>query len=148
MRSVKTGAFFGALWLLGGCMVPDDSPVAGTKPLATLSGREVVAVCDWARDYLGGYMPNAPESDDGSREAQHRCPPTQEDLWDRSDTVGFVYWEEDGCSDALNGLGEDPCRMTVDEFEAFVRGMADDPCIPQTFEFANCSFTYVPPFED
>lgn len=148
MRSVKAGAFLGALWLLGGCMVADESPVAGFKQLDSLTGREVVALCDWARDYMGGYAPNDPTTDEDNRVVRHRCPVTEEDLWDRSNTIRYVYWNDDDCSAIVGALGAPPCRLTVDEYETFVRGLADDPCITQSFEFTYCTLTYEPEFEE
>jgi hypothetical protein len=147
MRSVKAGAFFGAIWLLGGCMVPDESPVAGFKQLAELTGREFVALCEWSRDYMGGYMPNNEETDEGSRESRHRCPPTQGDLWERSDTIKFAYWKSDECGEFVTALGGEPCRLTVDEFETIVRALADDPCNGHAFDFTNCSLSF-PPLSD
>jgi hypothetical protein len=148
MRSVKAGAFFGALWLLGGCMVPDESPVAGWKQLDTLTGREVVDLCEWSRDYMGGYNPNSEETDESSREARHRCPPSQNDLWERSDAIKYAYWKGGECGGFVAGLGAEPCRLTVDEFETIVRALADEPCSGHVFEFTNCSISFPPLFDE
>jgi hypothetical protein len=148
MRSVKVCAFLGALGLLGGCVVSDESPVAGFKQLDSLSGREVVALCDWSRDYWGGYAPNDPTTDEDNRTVRHRCPVTEGDLWDRTDTIKYVYWNEEECGGVVSGLGAAPCRLTVDEWESFVRQSADEPCATQTFDFTNCTLTYVPDFEE
>jgi hypothetical protein len=147
MRFVKTGALFGALWLLGGC-VPEDSPVAGSKPLSTLNGREVLAMCDWALDYWGGYAPNDPGADEDNPEARHRCPPTQEDLWEGVDTVRYILWNSDECSNFLGELAGLGCNLTVDHFEHIVRSVADEPCIEQRIEVSSCVITYVPDFEE
>jgi hypothetical protein len=148
MRSVKVCAFLGALGLLGGCVVSDDSPVAGGKQLDALSGREVVALCDWSRDYWGGYAPNDPTTDEGDRVVRHRCPVNEDDLWDRSDTIRYVYWNDEGCGANISMFGAAPCRLTVDEWETLVRGTGDEPCSTQTFDFNYCTFTYVPEFEE
>lgn len=147
MRFVKSGALFGALWLLGGC-VPEDSPVAGSKRLDALNGREVLAVCDWALDYMGGYAPNDPLTDEDSREARHRCPVTQEDQWGREEIIRYIYWNSPECSEFVGGLGALGCNLTVDHFEHIVRSVADDPCIEQRIQVGSCVFTYIPDFEE
>lgn len=152
MRSVKAaahfGAFWGALWLLCGCVVPDDSPVTGSKRLEALSGREVIDLCDWSRDYMGGYAPNTDEASDEEPEARHRCPPSQDDLWERSDTLKFAFWKSDTCPGNVAQLGGEPCRLIVDEFETIVRALADDPCAGHVFEFDTCVVEFPPLFED
>lgn len=148
MRSVKAGAFFGALWLLGGCTVPEDSPVTGSKSLSEVSGREIVAMCDWALDYMGGYAPDHPDSDEGAREARHRCPVTEEDLWEGVDTIRYILWNEEGCSEFVLALRNTGCNLVVDDFELLVRNIADDPCLQQTFQLGACSYTYLPDFEE
>ena len=84
MRFAKAGLFSGAPWgallLLCGCTVPDGPPVPGSTPLTALTGRELLDVCEWAYDYMGGSDYQHPESDDEEHAAIHVCPPTEEEL--------------------------------------------------------------------
>lgn len=113
MRSLQVGAAIGALCLLGAC-VSDHSSVDGSKRLAQLSGEEVVYLCDWAVDFMGGPA------------AQHSCPrdfeteaDTQVTTWDETECHDFVYqlWELEICN-----------QLSVSQFESHVRDVADDPC--------------------
>jgi hypothetical protein len=145
MRSAKAGLFSGALWgalfLLCGCTVSDEPPVAGSRQLDSLSDYEVVQVCEWARDYMGGYDYRHPESDDDNHTAIHYCPPTDTDLGLPEDNERTYFrWDETVCSERLVAMAGDPCRANVSEFTQYVRQVADTPCADFSLSFRNCTY--------
>jgi hypothetical protein len=142
MRSVKAVLFFGGLWLLGACVVSNDSPVAGSKRIAELDGREIIALCDWARDYMGGIYPNAPEAPEGGA-IGHRCPPTPEDLRDGNAEETYVYWVHDNCPGYLAAQAEAGCQLTVDQFEGWVAQIADSPCDRVVYSDGECTLEWL-----
>lgn len=124
MRSLQVGAVLGALCLLGAC-VPESSPVEGSKQIGQLSGEEVVYLCDWSVDYMGGP------------DAQHTCPPTEDDFqsgqrtyvetWDDQECQDYVYllWETEICN-----------QLSVSQFESYVRDVADQPCKEKAIDYS------------
>lgn len=145
MRSVKAGLFSGALWgtlwLLGGC-VADEPPVDGSKPLASLSGPEFVALCDWAMDYMGGQDYKHPESTEDEHTAVHICPPTDEDLGLPDDNpLRYTRWSDEACvghGGALAGLG-----AIVDDFARLIYTISDRPCVDFALALSTGGYYFV-----
>jgi hypothetical protein len=148
MRSVNAGVYFGALWgallLLCGCTVPSEPPVAGSRSLASLTGLEVVRVCDWARDYMGGEDYKHPESDEEEHTAIHYCPPTEEELGVPEDDERFYFrWDDEFCGDLISLLDSETCSGTVDDFSRVVRKLADAPCVSFSVSLSGgCSYSW------
>jgi len=140
MRSLKAGAFLGALWLLGGCVVADDSGVNGSKTIAALTGREIYDLCEWAKDYMGGLAPNAPDAPDDWA-AGHRCAPTPEQQRE-GEEITYIYWVHENCPPNLAAQAADGCQLTVDDFESWVKEIADAPCEPLTYTLGECSLEW------
>lgn len=139
MRTVRFGAVFGALWLLGSCVpIDSEAPVSGSKQIQQLSGHEIVYLCDWATDYMGGIPSNDEEVDLGMG-IVHRCPPLpdQDDNEER-----FVRFQYEDCpsilaSEALNG-----CTITVAQFSDWIRDAADAPCEYHYLGNGTCEFIW------
>lgn len=129
MPTVRLGAVFGALCVLGACVpVDDDPPVSGSKPIQQLSGHEVVYLCDWALDYMGGYLSN-PEDDPGIGEAiYHRCTGgigVPEEERENEDIRAFRYT---GCLEYLVEKANQGCTLTVNDFAGWIEAIGDTPC--------------------
>lgn len=131
MRSANAGVlsvFCGALWLLSGCTVPSEPPVEGSRQLASLNGLETLEMCDWARDYMGGYDYRHPESDDNNYTAIHYCPPTELDLGlPEENPRRYTRWSDDVCTGHLDSLSGR--SAIVDDFARLVYEVSDRPCI-------------------
>ncbi|ACY18527.1 hypothetical protein [Haliangium ochraceum] len=129
MRFIQAGVVFGALAFSSSCTVPSEPPVSSTKQVGQLTAEEIIDVCDWAVDYLGGYNWNQEDGDDENPTVRHRCPLTMEELADRDNNeVRYVYYNEDSCSEGLSALADASCSPTVGDYAYFIQVSADAPC--------------------
>lgn len=143
MRTVRLGAVFGALCVLGSCIpVDDDPPVTGSKQIQQLSAQEIVALCDWATDYMGGRASNKEDYDRGEG-IYHRCnrdigTPT-EDQDEGEFFISFNYLEcpQNRAAEAAAG-----CTITVSEFAGWLRAAADAPCEPHYVTRGDCTLEW------
>jgi hypothetical protein len=130
MRNVRLGAVFGALCVLGSCVpVDDDPPVQGSKQIQQLSGHEIVALCDWTLDYMGGPQSNQ-EGVNLGEGIVHRCPgdigiPTDEDGAQDLNYVRFVY---DDCPPYLASKAQNGCTLTVNDYASWIEAVGETPC--------------------
>ena len=124
MHSVRLGAVFGALCLLGSCIpVESDPPVSGSKQLRQLSDQEIVSMCDWATDIMGGRESNN-GNDDG---IYHRCPGDIGVPADQQETL-FVFFDYKACPANIAGTATEECTLTVGDFAGWIEAIADEPC--------------------
>jgi hypothetical protein len=131
MRSAKAGVvsvLCGALWLLSACTVPSEPPIAGSRQLASLTGLETIELCDWAREYMGGYDYRHPESDEREYTAVHYCPPTELDLGLPEDNPRrYTRWSDEICAAHVESLGG--YSAIVNDFAQLVYEVSDRPCL-------------------
>ena len=134
----------GALLLLGGCTVADGPPVAGSRPLTELTGREYLQVCDWARDYMGGEDYENPESDEDNHTGVHYCPPTEEELAFPDNERVYFRWSDEFCDSFITVLTSAPeCPSTVDDFTRVIHKLADGPCLSFSVDTTGpCTFNW------
>lgn len=140
MRSVRLGAVFGALCVLGSCIpVDDDPPVTGSKQIQQLSGHEVVALCDWATDYMGGVLSNQESGGIG-----HRCPgdigvPTGGSEPD----VTYVRFRYEECPAFLASRATNGCTLTVNDFAGWIEAIGETPCEQHYVSNADCELPWL-----
>jgi hypothetical protein len=129
MPTVRLGAMFGALCLLGSCVpVDDDPPVSGSKQIQQLSGHEIVALCDWATDYMGGRLSNPGEGGEVGESIVHRCPGDIGVPSDEEPEVAFVSFNYLECPGNLSAEANRGCTLTVSDFAGWIRAIGDTPC--------------------
>ena len=117
MPTVRLGAVFGALCLLGSCVPVDgDPPVSGSKQIQQLSGHEIVYLCDWATDYMGGALSNSDDVDVGNG-IYHRCPG---DIGVPEGETGGVSFNYEQCPTFLAADAVKGCTLTVDDFASWI----------------------------
>jgi hypothetical protein len=125
MPTVRLGAVFGALCLLGSCVpVDSDPPVSGSKQIQQLSGHEIVYLCDWATDYMGGALSN-PDSPEGGDGIYHRCPG---DIGVPEGEARYAYFKYEECPTNLAAEAAKGCTLTVNDFTSWIEAIGDTPC--------------------
>lgn len=143
MRTVRLGAVFGALCVFGSCIpVDDDPPVQGSKQIQQLSKQEIVTLCDWATDYMGGRLSNqdSPQRDGA---IYHRCNndigiPTE----DTQDGDFAIWFEYENCPMNRAAQAAAGCTITVNEFAGWIRAVGDTPCEPHYVSRGDCELVW------
>jgi hypothetical protein len=139
MPTVRLGAVFGALCLLGACVpVDSDPPVSGSKQIQQLSGHEIVYLCDWATDYMGGALsnPDGPEGGDG---IYHRC---AGDIGVPGGEAQYVSFDYEECPARLVAIALIGCTLTVNDYVRLHEAIADTPCEYHIVDNGQCSISW------
>ncbi len=142
MPTVRLGAVFGALCLLGSCIpVDSDPPVSGSKQLQQLSGHEIVYLCDWATDYMGGALSN---SGDGEG-IYHRCPG---DIGVPEPETIDVFYPYEECPRVLAALAAAGCTLTAGDYVSWIEAIGETPCEYHTVDNGICFLRWFGPGQE
>lgn len=135
MPTVRLGAVFGALCLLGSCIPADsDPPVSGSKQLQQLSGHEIVYLCDWATDYMGGALSNEDNGTVGES-IYHRCPG---DIGVPEPEAIGVFYPYEECPKVLAALAVAGCTLTAGDYVSWIEAIGETPCEYHTVDNGIC----------
>jgi hypothetical protein len=143
MPIVRLGVVFGAFCLLGSCIpVDSEPPVPGSTQLQQLSSHQVVALCDWATDYMGGRQSNPDDAELGGS-IVHRCPgdigiPEDE----READLVYARFNYEACPTLLAAYASEGCTLTVSDYASWIEAIGDTPCEYHTVSNGQCTLTW------